>query len=88
MRAHKVGALPVVQGDQVVGIITEQDFFRIAGHLLDENLPEEYPRPRHRGGLPLRNTDDAAGDNRLGNRAACPDLQVALAGKRGRAVRQ
>ena len=41
MRAHKVGALPVVQGDQIVGIITEQDFFRIAGHLLDENLPEE-----------------------------------------------
>ena len=38
MRKHRIGALPVVRDDQLVGIITEGDFIRIAGQLLDENL--------------------------------------------------
>ncbi|MFT5143964.1 MAG: CBS domain-containing protein [Rhodothermales bacterium] len=38
MRERKVGALPVVRDGQLVGIITESDFSRIAGKLLDERL--------------------------------------------------
>jgi len=38
MRKHEIGALPVVREDQLVGIITEQDFIQIAGNLLDETL--------------------------------------------------
>ncbi|WP_456425073.1 glutamate-cysteine ligase family protein [Rhodocaloribacter sp.] len=45
MRKHGVGALPVVRDGQLVGIITEGDFIRIAGHLLDDSLgvPDEDP---------------------------------------------
>jgi CBS domain-containing protein len=38
MREHKVGALPVVRDGQVVGLITEADFNRIASKILDERL--------------------------------------------------
>ena len=38
MREHEIGALPVVREDQLVGIVTEQDFIQIAGNLLDETL--------------------------------------------------
>ncbi|MBO6575607.1 MAG: CBS domain-containing protein [Rhodothermales bacterium] len=41
MRERKVGALPVVRDGQLVGIITESDFSRIAGKLLDERLEAE-----------------------------------------------
>jgi CBS domain-containing protein len=34
MRDNKIGSLPVVQGDQLVGIITAMDFLRITGRLL------------------------------------------------------
>jgi len=41
MRTKGISALPVVRDGQVVGIITENDFIRLAGKLLDENLKEE-----------------------------------------------
>jgi CBS domain-containing protein len=40
MRAHKVGCLPVVRNEKLVGIITEHDFIRVAGALLEERLQE------------------------------------------------
>lgn len=38
MRERRISALPVVRDDQLVGIITERDFFRIAGELLDDSM--------------------------------------------------
>lgn len=38
MREHKIGAIPVVQSDELVGIITEKDFYQIAGDLLDDSM--------------------------------------------------
>jgi CBS domain-containing protein len=38
MRDRSIGALPVVQDRQLVGIITEADFARIAGRILDDTL--------------------------------------------------
>ena len=35
MRVHKVGCLPVVQNKELVGIITEMDFLRISGRLIE-----------------------------------------------------
>ena len=35
MRDHKIGCLPVVQGKELVGIITEMDFLRITARLLE-----------------------------------------------------
>jgi CBS domain-containing protein len=52
MRDQKVSALPVVQDGQLVGIITERDFLRIAGKLLDESMdgpPEKEDAPVKEG---------------------------------------
>ena len=38
MRYHKVGCLPVVEGEQLVGLVTEHDFITIASKLLEEEL--------------------------------------------------
>jgi CBS domain-containing protein len=35
MRNNKIGCLPVVQNDELIGIITEMDFLRISGRLLE-----------------------------------------------------
>ena len=40
MRSHKVSALPVVKGGQLVGLVTEIDFMPMAYHLLEERLQE------------------------------------------------
>ena len=40
MRAHRVGCLPVVENDQLVGIITERDLVNVAATLLEEHLRE------------------------------------------------
>ena len=40
MREHRVGALPVVEDDRLVGIGTERDFITVAAKLLDEKLKE------------------------------------------------
>ncbi|HET9887428.1 MAG TPA: CBS domain-containing protein, partial [bacterium] len=41
MRKNKVACLPVVQGDRLVGIVTEHDFLRVAGDLLTKKLREQ-----------------------------------------------
>jgi CBS domain-containing protein len=41
MRHHGVGALPVVRNEQLVGIVTESDFGRIAARLIDHSLGDE-----------------------------------------------
>jgi CBS domain-containing protein len=43
MRAHTLSCLPIVKGDQLVGIVTEHDFMRIAGQLLEESLRNPGP---------------------------------------------
>jgi CBS domain-containing protein len=35
MRLHTVGCLPIVEGDRLVGIVTERDFMNVAGQLLE-----------------------------------------------------
>jgi CBS domain-containing protein/gamma-glutamylcysteine synthetase len=35
MRNNRIGCLPVVKGNELIGIITEMDFLRITGRLLD-----------------------------------------------------
>ncbi len=40
MRRHRVGCLPVVSDDQLVGIVTERDFINVAAQLLEEKLKE------------------------------------------------
>ena len=35
MRKHKIGCLPVVKNDELIGIITEMDFLRISGRLIE-----------------------------------------------------
>ena len=48
MRQFGIGALPVVAGGQLVGLVTEHDFFNVAGQLLLEQLHASdcVPRPR------------------------------------------
>lgn len=38
MKKHRIGSLPVVENERLVGIITEWDFVKIAGKLLEEFL--------------------------------------------------
>jgi CBS domain-containing protein len=38
MREHRVGCLPVVQNERLVGILTEHDFLEVAGKLLEQQL--------------------------------------------------
>ena len=40
MRREKIGCLPVVQDDRLVGIVTYRDFMEIAGHVLEQQLRE------------------------------------------------
>ncbi len=40
MRTHRISALPVVEGEQLVGIVTEHDFLRIAANMLEDRLRE------------------------------------------------
>jgi CBS domain-containing protein len=40
MRKHGISCLPVVQDGQLIGIVTEHDFMKIAGQLLEEMLTE------------------------------------------------
>jgi CBS domain-containing protein len=42
MRQFGVGALPVVSAGQLVGIVTEHDFFNVAGVLLLEQLEQTH----------------------------------------------
>jgi len=38
MRKHRVSALPVVRDERLVGIVTEHDFMKLAGELLEQSL--------------------------------------------------
>ena len=38
MREKKLGALPVVSGTKLVGLITEYDFLTVSSKLLEERL--------------------------------------------------
>jgi CBS domain-containing protein len=40
MRRHRISCLPVVREGRLIGIVTEHDFMRIAGQLLEEMLRE------------------------------------------------
>jgi CBS domain-containing protein len=40
MRRHRIGCLPVVSNGHLVGIVTEADFMKIAGQLLEQQLRE------------------------------------------------
>ncbi|GAB4351968.1 MAG: CBS domain-containing protein [Gammaproteobacteria bacterium] len=44
MLENKIGCLPVVAGETLIGIITEADFLKLVIHLVDriEELTEEY----------------------------------------------
>ncbi|KAA3627822.1 MAG: CBS domain-containing protein [Proteobacteria bacterium] len=44
MLERKIGCLPVVTGDYLIGILTEADFLKLVVHLVDriEELGEEY----------------------------------------------
>ncbi len=41
MRDNGIGALPVIRGEQLVGIVTETDFGRIAARLIDDSLKDQ-----------------------------------------------
>lgn len=41
MREHRVSALPVVNGDHLVGIVTERDFMEVTAQLLEAELRAE-----------------------------------------------
>jgi CBS domain-containing protein len=45
MRTNKVGCLPVVDGDQLVGIVTSFDFLDASARLFKEQLTKT-PEPR------------------------------------------
>jgi CBS domain-containing protein len=49
MRKHRIGCLPVVEGDQLVGIITSFDFLEASARLFEQHLtPARKPRAKAR----------------------------------------
>jgi CBS domain-containing protein len=38
MRKHRIGVLPVLQDGRLVGVLTEENFMKIAGELLEQEL--------------------------------------------------
>ena len=51
MRSHRVGCIPVVDGDQLVGIVTTYDFLEATAKLFEQHLaaPPEAPKGRVHG---------------------------------------
>ncbi|MDX6532097.1 MAG: hypothetical protein QOH41_4387 [Blastocatellia bacterium] len=45
MRSNRVGCLPVVEGDQLVGIVTSYDFLDASARLFKEHLTQKEPAP-------------------------------------------
>jgi len=41
MRTHRVGCLPVLKSDRLVGVVTERNFMTIAAQLLEQKLREQ-----------------------------------------------
>lgn len=52
MRENRVGALPVVHKEQLVGIVTETDFNRIAARLFEQSMDAGNAVPRAQGPPP------------------------------------
>ena len=50
MRGNRVGCLPVVEGDQLVGIVTSYDFLEASARLFQQHLatPAEEVKSRAR----------------------------------------
>lgn len=46
MRDHKFGCVPVVEGDRLVGIVTEADFLDLVVRALDDAAPKATPTQR------------------------------------------
>jgi acetoin utilization protein AcuB len=44
MRARRLPALPVIQGDRLVGLLTEDDLLALLATLLEEDEPTTRPR--------------------------------------------
>jgi CBS domain-containing protein len=42
MRRFRIGCLPVLQDGRLVGVVTEEDFLKISGELLEEKQREEH----------------------------------------------
>ena len=42
MRSNRVGCLPVVEGDQLVGIITSYDFLEASAKLFEQHLADTF----------------------------------------------
>jgi CBS domain-containing protein len=38
MRKHKVGCLPVIKEERLVGVVTERDFLEVAARLFEDRL--------------------------------------------------
>jgi CBS domain-containing protein len=45
MRRLRVGCLPVVQDERLIGIVTEEDFMEIASKMLEQQLATDEPPP-------------------------------------------
>jgi CBS domain-containing protein len=45
MRRLRVGCLPVVQDERLIGIVTEEDFMEIASKMLEQQLAADEPPP-------------------------------------------
>ena len=67
MRRHRVGCLPVVEGDQLVGIITSYDFLEATAKIFKQHLTSEEPKTNGKtteiiadiAALPLESAADA-----------------------------
>jgi CBS domain-containing protein len=46
MRNNRVGCLPVIEGDQLVGIITSYDFLEATAKLFHQHLTTPEPKSR------------------------------------------
>jgi Mg/Co/Ni transporter MgtE len=74
MRRLKVGCLPVVDDDRLVGIVTEEDFMDIASKMLEDQLSKEGP---DRTSDSLDRSAVAAAKATAPSDAAAPDDDVA-----------
>ena len=44
MRTRRLAALPVIQGDRLVGLLTDDDLLEVLAALLDGDPPPSRPR--------------------------------------------